>query len=61
MEVLITEATSIVLVMNKPATQYVMPLYINVYLEGVSPLHIEDHVADPTKEAPLLHYLCTAI
>ena len=24
-------------------------------------LHIENHLADPTKDAPLLHYLCTAI
>ena len=30
---------------------------IKVYLAGIRLLHI----ADPTKEAPLLHYLCTAI
>ena len=34
---------------------------IKVYLAGVRLFHIENHVADPTKEAPLLHYLCTAI
>ena len=34
---------------------------IKVYLAGVRLFHIENHVADPTKEAPLLQYLCTAI
>ena len=34
---------------------------IKVYHAGVRLFHIENHVADPTKEAPLLHYLCTAI
>ena len=32
-----------------------------VYLAGVRLFHIENHVANPTKEASLLHYLCTAI
>ena len=34
---------------------------IKMYLAGVRLFHIENHVADPTKEAPLLHYLYTAI
>ena len=34
---------------------------IKVYLAGIRLLHIENGFADPTKEAPLLHYLCTAI
>lgn len=34
---------------------------IMVYLAGVRLLHIENRFPDPTKEAPLLHYLCTAI
>ena len=32
-----------------------------VYLAGVHLFHIENEFPDPTKEAPLLHYLCTAI
>ena len=34
---------------------------IRVYLAGICLLHIENHLADPTAEAPLLHYLCTGI
>ena len=34
---------------------------IKMYLAGVRLFHIDNHVADPTKEAPLFHYLCTAI
>lgn len=32
-----------------------------VYLSGVRLFHIENGLPDPTKEASLLHYLCTAI
>ena len=34
---------------------------IMVYLAGVRLLHLEHGFPDPTKAAPLLHYLCTAI
>ena len=34
---------------------------IKVYLAGIRLLHIDNGFADPTKEAPLLHYLYTAI
>ena len=34
---------------------------IKVYLAGIRLFHIENNCPDPTKEAPLLHYLCTAI
>ena len=34
---------------------------IKVYLAGIHLFHIENNFPDPTKEAPLLHYLCTAI
>ena len=34
---------------------------IKVYLAGIRPLHIEHGYEDPTKDAPLLSYLCTGI
>ncbi len=34
---------------------------VMVYLSGIRMLHIENGLADPTKNAPLLHYLLTAI
>ena len=34
---------------------------IKVYLAGIRLFHIENNCPEPTKEAPLLHYLCTAI
>ena len=34
---------------------------IRVYLAGIRLLHIENHLPDPTTEAPLLRYLCIGI